>query len=83
MIVLLKDFSGDVQDVEIPDDTQVIVGINISGDMVMIYPVFFDSDTNFRFDDFLEESWSIERKDFDTIKDGTGKLDLSKLIKEE
>ena len=82
MTALLKDYSGEIHKVEIPDDTQVIAGINISGDMVMIYPVFFDSDTHFRYDDLLEESWSIERKDFDTIKDGAGELDLSKLIKE-
>lgn len=82
MIVLLKEFTGDVHEVEIPDGTQVIAGINVSGDMVMIYPIFFDSDTNGRFDDYLEESWSIERRDFDTIKDSAGKLDLSKLIEE-
>lgn len=83
MVALLKEYSGDVHKVKIPDETQVIAGIVVSGDMVMIYPVYYDSDTHCRFDDYLEESWSIERKDFDSIKNKSGELDLFKLIKED
>lgn len=80
MIALLKEYSDEIHEVEIPDDTLVIAGINVSGDMVMVYPIFFDSDTHYRFENYLEETWSIERKDFDSIKNEEGKLDLSKLI---
>ena len=83
MIALLKECSGKIHKVEIPDETQVIVGIVVSGDMIMIYPAYFDSDTHYRFDDYLEDSWSIERKDFDSIKTDIGELDLSLLLKEE
>lgn len=81
MIALLEEFSGEIHKVEIPDETQVIVGIVVSGDMIMIYPTYFDSDTNCRFDDYLDSSWSIERKDFDSIKTDVGELDLSLLLK--
>lgn len=79
MIAILKDFADDLHEVEIPDDTQVIAGITLSGDMVMIYPIYFDSDDAGRWQDFFDGSWSIERKDFDTIKTEDGKINLTLL----
>lgn len=46
MKVRLLNWNSDEFFVEIPDDTEEIVINTISGDMIMTFPVYFDTDVN-------------------------------------
>lgn len=43
MTITLLDYAGGKHNVEIPDDTTTIIGKVISGDMIMTYPVYYDT----------------------------------------
>ena len=81
MKIRLLDYSGKEQFVEIPDNTQEIVIDILSGDMVMTYPIFFDTSRN-RVMDFYCGSFTISKKDFhylDEIKESYDLFEISSL----
>ena len=75
MKIRLLDYSGKEQFVEIPDDTQEIVIDILSGDMVMTYPVFFDTSKD-RAMDFYDGSFTISKKDFHHLNEIKKSYDL-------
>lgn len=64
MKITLLDYSGAKHYVEIPDDTIVITGKVVSGDMIMTYPIYYDTDEYTRTMDFNDGSFTIERENF-------------------
>jgi hypothetical protein len=64
MKITLLDYAGGKHYVEIPDDTMVITGRVISGDMIMTSPVYYDTGEDSRMMNFNDGSFTIERKDF-------------------
>lgn len=66
MKVKLLDGDGNPKWVEIPDDTEKVSGIILSGDMVMTSPVHEDASDD-RFVDFYDGAWEVRREDFDKL----------------
>ncbi len=62
MKINLRNWAGKIKPVEIPDDTDKIVGVFISGDMVLIYPFFVDWPD--RVTDYLDGSFIVSRENF-------------------
>ena len=80
MKIKLLDWNGKEKWVEIPDDTQVIIGCILSGDMVLEHPIYADASDD-RLCDFYDGSWSVKREDFDAFNQLTNSysvFDLSK-----
>lgn len=68
MKITLRNWKNDRFPVEIPDDTEYISGMIVSGDMVMEYPFYFDADVfGDRNISFPDGSFKIERKDFSKL----------------
>lgn len=62
----LFDFKGEPTDVEIPDDTDRIIGVVVSGDMIILSPFYKDtSDT--RNTDYFDGGFSIPIEDIDRL----------------
>lgn len=66
--ITLLDWEGKRFVVDIPDDTEVIRGEIISGDMVMHEPMHFDTGMQSRKIDFYDGDFEIFRKDFDKLE---------------
>lgn len=66
MKINLLDYDNKKTPVEIPDDTEFIIGVVVTGDMIMVYPKFVDSSDN-RIDDYFEGAFRIEKKDFNIL----------------
>lgn len=62
MKINLRNWAGKIKPVEIPDDTDKIVGVFISGDMVLIYPFFVDWPD--RVTDYLDGTFIVRRENF-------------------
>ena len=65
--------------VNIPDETEYIAGQVISGDMVLEYPVHYDTGAKDRIMDFNDGSFRIARKDFDKLEKLTDSYEIFKL----
>ena len=81
MKIKLLDWKNKETWVEIPDDTQVIVGCVLSGDMVMEHPIYKDSSED-RITDFYDGSWSVKREDFDKLNDLAYSYDVFEISKD-
>ena len=68
MKIRLLDWKGESHYVEIPDDTKVIGGEIISGDMVITYPIFYDTGKDTRIMHFHDGTFTIDEKDFDKLE---------------
>lgn len=55
MKVSLKNWKGRVSLVEVPDTTEKLSIIEVSGDQVMVFPVFFDTGSDTRVEDFFDQ----------------------------
>lgn len=64
MKITLLDYSGAKHYVEIPDDTMVITGKVVSGDMIMTSPTYYDTGEHTRRMNFHDGGFTIERKNF-------------------
>lgn len=67
MIIQLLDYTGEKHPVEIPDDTKELHIKIVSGDMVLLDPVFYDTGKGSRVINFLDGEYIIERKYFDKL----------------
>lgn len=68
MTIQLLSYRGVSHKVKIPDDTEFIAGQVISGDMVLEYPVHYDTGAKDRIMDFNDGSFRIARKDFNKLE---------------
>ena len=64
MKITLLDYAGGKHYVEIPDDTEVITGKVVSGDMIMTSPIYYDTGKDTRVIDSYDDSFTIERENF-------------------
>ena len=83
MIIQLLNYNGVSHEVNIPDDTEFIAGQIISGDMVMEYPVYYDTDATDRIMDFHDGSFRVARKDFDKLEKLTDPYEIFELDSQE
>lgn len=66
MKIQLLDWDGNPKWVEVPDDTEKVSGVILSGDMVMEKPIHADAADD-RFVDFYDGAWEVCREDFDKL----------------
>ena len=72
MKIRLLDYAGNKYWVRLPEDTQVVYGLVVSGDMVMNAPVLNDTGDGSRIDDYIEGYWKVDvqqLEDFNKIKE--------------
>lgn len=67
MVIQLLDYTGKKHLVAIPDDTKELHIQIISGDMVLLDPVYYDTGKDSRIMHFYDGEYIIERKDFDKL----------------
>lgn len=67
MEIILRDYNNTKIPVTIPDDTEYIEGVVISGDMVMDYPFDFDTSDS-RTMSFFDGTFHFDREDFDLLE---------------
>ena len=83
MKIKLLNYDGVSHEVKIPDDTEYIVGQVISGDMVLEYPVYYDTGAKDRIIDYNDGSFRVARKDFDKLKKLTDPYEIFELDSQE
>ena len=79
MKIKLLNYNGVSHEVKIPDDTEFIAGQVISGDMVLEYPVYYDTGAKDRIMDFNDGSFRVARKDFDKLEKLTDPYEIFEL----
>lgn len=79
MKIKLLNYAGVSHEVEIPDDTEYITGHVISGDMVLEYPVRYDTGAADRIKNYYDGSFRVARKDFDKLEKLTDPYDIFEL----
>lgn len=67
MTITLLDYDARSYEVEIPDDTEYISGVVISGDQILEYPFHFDTGKG-RIMDFYDGSFKITKENFSKLK---------------
>jgi len=82
MKIRLLDFERNATWVDIPDDTQEVSGVILSGDMVMERPIHADASDD-RVTDFYDGAWFVKRKDFDKLNAIASSYDVFDLLPEE
>lgn len=55
MKIALRNHRNEVSIVDVPDNTTEIAVIEISGDQVLVYPVFYDTGYETRIDDYFDD----------------------------
>lgn len=55
MKIALRNHRNEISMVDVPDNTTGIAVINISGDQIMVYPVFYDTGYENRINDFFND----------------------------
>lgn len=83
MKIKLLNYNGVSHEVKIPEDTEYIAGQVISGDMVLEYPVHYDTGAKDRIMDFNDGSFRIARKDFDKLEKLTDSYEIFELDSQE
>lgn len=83
MKIKLLNYNGVSHEVKIPDDTKYIAGQVISGDMVLEYPVHYDTGAKDRIMDFNDGSFRVARKDFDKLEKLTDSYEIFELDSQE
>lgn len=67
MVIQLLDYSGKKHSVKIPDNTQELHIQIISGDMVLLSPIYYNTGQNSRTVNFYDGDHFVEKKDFDKL----------------
>lgn len=65
--IKLLDTFGRESWVDLPDDTKEVAGVVVSGDMVLVYPFFFDAGRGVRLHDYLDASWIFPVEKLDEV----------------
>lgn len=79
MKIKLLAWNGASHEVNIPDETEYIAGQVISGDMVLEYPVHYDTGATNRIMDFNDGSFRVAKKDFDKLEKLTDPYEIFEL----
>lgn len=80
MIIQLLDYLGNKHLVIVPDDTKKLHIKIISGDMVLLAPVYYDTGKDSRIINFYDGEYVIERKYFDKLSSIDSACSLYDLI---
>lgn len=83
MKIKLLNYTGVSHEVKIPDDTEFIAGQVISGDMVLEYPVHYDTGAKDRIMNFNDGSFRVAREDFDKLEKLTDPYEIFELDSQE
>lgn len=83
MKIKLLNYAGVSHEVKIPEDTEYIAGQVISGDMVLEYPVHYDTGAKDRIMDFNDGSFRVARKDFNKLEKLTDPYEIFELDSQE
>lgn len=83
MKIKLLNYAGVSHEVKIPEDTEFIAGQVISGDMVLEYPVHYDTGAKDRIMDFNDGSFRVKRKDFNKLEKLTDPYEIFELDSQE
>lgn len=75
MKIQLLDWAGNPKWVEVPDDTERVSGVILSGDMVMEKPIHADASDD-RFLSFYDGAWEVRREDFDKLNSLSNSYDV-------
>ena len=67
MVIQLLDYSGKKYSVKIPDNTQELHIQIISGDMVLLSPIYYDTGQNSRTINFYDGDYFVKKKDFNKL----------------
>ena len=65
MIIQLLDYKGKKFPIEVPDNTQKLHIKIISGDMILLEPIYFDTRKDSRSYDFNDGEYFIKKENFD------------------
>lgn len=65
MKIALRNYRNEISMVEVPDNTTEIAVINISGDQIMVYPVFYDTGYENRINDCFNDHKIFRVADLD------------------
>lgn len=77
MDITLLDYTGKQHTVSIPDDTEEIQIKVVSGDMIMLSPIFFDTDIEHtRMYNFNDGEYIINKDKFQALSSLTSSYDL-------
>ena len=83
MKIKLLNYAGVSHEVKIPEETEFIAGQVISGDMVLEYPVHYDTGAKDRIMDFNDGSFRVARKDFNKLEKLTDPYEIFELDSQE
>lgn len=76
--VVLRDYAGMPVPIEIQDNVEFISGVIISGDMVMKYP-FYKNSNNTRTHNFYDGTFSVSKKNFEKMNSLQDSYEIQKL----
>lgn len=79
MNIDLLDWSGKKHSVEIPDDTEEVTIKLVSGDMILLKPVYFDTGLGTKDTHFYGGEYTITRDKFKALSSLKGSYDLFSL----
>ena len=79
MVIQLLDYRGNKYPIDIPDDTQDLFIQIVSGDMILLEPIYFDTGKGSRGYNFNDGQYIVKRKDFDKLSSFTSSYDLASL----
>ena len=79
MNIDLLDWSGKKYSVQIPDDTEEVTIKLISGDMILLKPVYFDTGLGTRNANFYDSKCTITRDKFKALSSLKDSYDLFSL----
>lgn len=80
MNIDLLDWSGKKHSVEIPDDTEEVIIKLVTGDMILLDPVYFDTGLGTRILNFYDGEYTISKDKFkalSSLKYSFGLFDLT------
>lgn len=78
MTITLLNYAAQSYEVEIPDNTEYISGIVVSGDQILEYPFHFDTGEG-RMMDFYDGSFKVTKENFNKLKTMEGPYDIFEL----
>ena len=79
MIIQLLDYKGKKFPIEVTDNTQELHIKIISGDMILLEPIYFDTGKDSRSYDFNDGEYFIKKENFDKMNNLSESYDLIKL----
>lgn len=76
--ITLLDYAARSYEVEIPDDTEYISEVVVSGDQILEYPHHFDTGVG-RITDFYDGSFKVTKENFNKLKTMKDPYDIFEL----